>query len=253
MGAVGRGRTSGVSPPRRVFLTLVVLVAAAAGACGGGDAPVPARSGAPKAPGEAVSFQTPDGVTLRGQLTGTGTTAVVLAHMFPADATSWYPMAEHLASVGYTALAFNFRGYDGSDGTKDVAKADVDLRAAYDFVVAGGAQRVALVGASMGGTASVIVAAATQPVALVAVSAPTMFQGLDALTSAPGVHAPTLLMASREDGSAAASLRALAGKIPGAKESLFPGDAHGTNLLSSRPDATDALVAFLREHAPVGG
>ena len=65
---------------------------------------------------EVVTFATGDGVTLEGRRFGSGETGVVLAHMRPASMESWFDFARVLAADGYTALAFNFRGYGNSGG-----------------------------------------------------------------------------------------------------------------------------------------
>ncbi len=65
-----------------------------------------------------VSFATDDGVTLGGHLFGKGTSGVILAHMYPADQTSWYPTAERLAQEGFLVLTFDFRGYSDSEGSR---------------------------------------------------------------------------------------------------------------------------------------
>lgn len=233
--------------PLIVSAWLVVAVA-----CGGGRV---GSSPSPEASAEAgtrVTLTTPDGVELEGRLFGTGKVGVTLAHMYPADATSWYPTARKLGELGYAALAFNFRGHDGSKGSKDAAKAPVDLRAAYDFLRARGANTVALVGASMGATASIVLASQVPTPAIVAISAPIMFQGLDARAVAEKVSAPTLLLAARGDGPATQSLRELSSLMPNREPKLFDGDSHGTNLLASRPEATEELTDFLLKHAPSG-
>lgn len=237
------------------LLAVGLLTASLLAACGGrpgqpNPSPVPSSTGAS---GRDVRFSTSDGLQLRGKLFGTGPTAVVLAHMFPADGASWYPTAERLAEAGYTALAFNFRGYAPSAGSKDVAKAADDLLAAVEFLRGAGAERLTLVGASMGGTAALIAAARTSVQATVAISAPISFQGLDASEEASGIRVPVLLLASEDDGSAAGSLRKLAGMIPGATAKLYEGSAHGTNLFADRPEAVDVVLDFLREHAPPDG
>src|SRR5688572_21686138 len=104
-------------------------------ACAQGTWKPMATGGTPEAeiPGTRVTFETPDGIALAGRLFGTGPSGVVLSHMFPApDARDWYPVAERLATDGYTALAFSFRGYEGSAGRKDPSKAHVDVKAAAD-------------------------------------------------------------------------------------------------------------------------
>src|SRR6266508_4432081 len=136
----------------------------------------------------AVSFRSPDGVKLAGRVFGDGQVGVVLAHMFPADQTSWWAFARLLAPKGFTVLTFDFRGYcpggvsGCSEGQRDVAAMWQDVLGAVDFMMARGLVRVMLVGASMGGTASLIAAAQTDVpvVAIVALSAPQSFEGLTA-------------------------------------------------------------------------
>lgn len=225
-----------------------MLLLSLAAACGGSGGAQPAPAG-PRVPYEDIRFQTRDGVALHGRLFGSGPVGVALAHMYPADATSWYPLGRRLAAAGYAALAFNFRGYDGSQGPKDVSKADADVVAAYDHLRSRGSSRVALVGASMGGTASLVAAATVETPAVVAISAPLRFEGLDAEPAAPRVGAPVLLLASSDDSAAADSLRTLSRLLPRADAKLYEGDAHGTNLFEDRPEAGDVVIDFLMRYA----
>lgn len=231
--------------PRLACASLLLLVAA--GCEDARPRPSPTPSGSP---GERVAIDTPDGARLRGWLFGSGKTAVVMAHMFPSDASSWFGTARKLAETGYTALAIDFR-YRSSGRTEEAAKASLDLRAAYDFAKGRGAERVALVGASMGGTAALIVASEADTPAVVAISAPTRFRGLDAEAAAPKVAAPVLLLASSGDDEAARSLRTLSGLLPNDNPLLYDGDAHGTNLLMTRPSSEEEVIRFLTTNAPV--
>jgi pimeloyl-ACP methyl ester carboxylesterase len=198
-----------------------------------------------------VHFDTSDGLTLTGRLFGTGKVGVTLAHMFPADATSWYPAARRIAKAGYMVLAFNFRGYATSEGDKQIAKGPMDIEAASRFLARAGARDVAFVGASMGGTASIIAAETLDPLCVVSVSAPLRFMGLDAPAVAGRVQRPVLLIAARGDGPAFAAVGELERGLPNPETKLYEGDAHGTNLLADRPGAVDEIVTFLRRYAPL--
>src|SRR3990172_347800 len=99
---------------------------------------------------QAVTFASTDGLELSGRLFGEGDTAVVLAHMYPADQGSWKEFAQELAEKGYMAVTFDFRGYGRSQGPKEVSQMDRDVEGALDFAKARGARSVFLAGASMG-------------------------------------------------------------------------------------------------------
>jgi pimeloyl-ACP methyl ester carboxylesterase len=151
MRSIGRGRLSG----------LLVLLTASASLVGcSGEGPAADLTGS-----RPVSFAAADGVGLEGRLFGDGTSAVVLSHMRPADQTSWYRFANRLADAGFLVLTYDFRGYcpggDGgcSEGDRDIDSMWQDVVGAVAFVRERGAADVSLVGASMGGTASLGAAA----------------------------------------------------------------------------------------------
>jgi pimeloyl-ACP methyl ester carboxylesterase len=204
----------------------------------------------PRVTERAVRFQTSDGQTLTGRVFGRGRVGVTLAHMFPADATSWYPAARSIARAGYTALAFNFRGYASSEGPKQISKAPTDIEAAMRYLKRHGARGVAFVGASMGGTASIIAADTLDALAVVCVSAPLRFMGLDAPAVANRVQRPVLLLTARDDGPAFASVQELERALPNPDTKIYGGNAHGTDLLDDRPEAVDEIISFLRRYAP---
>jgi pimeloyl-ACP methyl ester carboxylesterase len=226
------------------------LLVAAATACGGSNGGPEAddTSGVKES---AVRFKTSDGRTLTGHLFGSGRVGVTLGHMFPADATSWYPSARRIAKAGYMALAFNFRGYGDSGGNKQTVKAPIDVAAAQRYLERRGAHDVAFVGASMGGTASLVAAEGGDALAIVAISAPARFMGLDAIGVSTRVQRPVLLMASRNDDAAFQSVEELERALPNPDTKIYDGDAHGTNLLDARPEAVDEVISFLQRYAPL--
>lgn len=219
-------------------------------ACGGNAAPDPAGDQVAVSERD-VRFETSNGLTLTGRLFGRGNVGVTLAHMFPADATSWYPAARRLAQAGYMAVAFNFRGYATSEGNKDVANGPADIQAAAQLLRDSGARDIVYVGASMGGTASIVASENRDPLAVVSVSAPLRFMGLDAPAVAGRVQRPVLLLAARSDGEAFSAVEELERSLPNPETKLYEGDAHGTNLLADRPEAIDEIVTFLKRYAPL--
>jgi uncharacterized protein len=204
----------------------------------------------------AVTFPTPDGLTLAGRLFGPpdATTGVVFAHMVPADQSSWFELADYVGGRGYRALTFDFRGYcPGGDagcsqGARDPSVAATDLGAAVTYLRGRGARRIALVGASMGGTAALVVSAneGSGIAAVVSLSAP---ESIDGLQAGPDVlqtaTAAKLFIAGNGDATAASSAQTFY------DESLQPKDVqiltsndHGTDLLEgSQSGATRDLIA----------
>jgi alpha/beta superfamily hydrolase len=186
----------------RLLVSLAIVTAVIVAGC---DLANPGPSSSPTArpqgsriPEGPVRFTTPDGVELEGRIFGSGTKAIVLAHMEGSDMTAFFPLAQVLADFGYRALAFNFRGHGGSGG--EGFRVGIDTRAAVDLMVFDGATQVGFVGASMGGTGA-IAAAAKNPdvVGGVALSPPFKFEGVDAKIEAIDVSAPVLFIIADGD------------------------------------------------------
>lgn len=180
------------------------------------------------------TFEASDGVRLDARhFPAAGERLVILLHMYPADQTSWFGFAEELQARGIDALTFDFRGYGESGGEKDPGVADRDARAALAFARSRGFERVVLIGASMGGTAAIVVAAGEAVDGVAALSAPAAMAELDAAPVIAGVAAPIRLVAAGDDLSGAESLRDLAARADlGDHEVLLvAGRAHGTALL----------------------
>jgi alpha/beta superfamily hydrolase len=208
------------------------------------------------APYEVIQFATEDGVTLSGRLYGTGTSAVLLSHMYPADQTSWDATAQRLAEAGYLSMTFDFRGYGLSEGEKDIQYLDRDVTAAVQYLRSEGAAEVILVGASMGGTASLKAAAQLQTLSsfrvagVVTLSAPVDFNGLSAREAVPNIVLPMLFAASEGDMGAegARELQTLSGDRGDLQ--ILKGSDHGTELLAGEQAATAwrLLLDFLSEN-----
>jgi pimeloyl-ACP methyl ester carboxylesterase len=236
-------------------LGLLVVVGCASATPTPTPAPTPTPTPSPTPPAmdvRAIEFTTSDGVTLGGRLFGAGDKWVLLAHMAPADQSSWEPFARELASRGYRALTFNFRGYQPSGGSRDIPRMNLDAQAALKYARDSGAARVYLIGASMGGTAMLSAAATEELPAVVALSAPQRFQGLEvSLAQIIGFKTPVLFLASQDDKSAADDARNMYDSIKVEKEiAVLRGGAHGTNLLIGLygQDAKDRILSFLERH-----
>lgn len=235
----------------KLALTLVLAVAALASTASAG------QTGECVA-GADVSFRAADGTRLVGHFFGTGRTAVVLGHQSQGSHCEWVFYARRLARLGYTVLAFDFRGHGLSQFRTGAAanRLAADLAAAVKLVRARGKRKVLLVGASMGGIASLVAGASVKPpvAGVVSVSAPARFMGMDAVRSAPTLRVPVLYLAAEGDDNAgydfSEDARALHGATASADKRLqvLPGRLHGVGLVAGSPRAKALVEGFLAGH-----
>jgi pimeloyl-ACP methyl ester carboxylesterase len=228
-------------------------VAASLLACslvGVGAAAAPAYPGCARGPD--LHFRTADGTGLVGHRFGHGKTAVVLAHQYRGDVCQWTPYAQRLAAKGYTAIAFDFRGFGLSQsGTGEgVTRYDRDVAAAVKLARAQGATKVFVVGASIGGNAVVVAGADIRPAVdgVVSLSGPSTFR-LDALSAAKRLRVPVLYAAGTidEGGIYRQDARAMYEATPGSHKAivLVPTAEHGVQLVGHPGKVRDRVEAFL--------
>lgn len=209
----------------------------------------PERQSGPGDDRGKIRFRTADGFLLEGTLFGSGDRAVILTHAFPTDQGSWRSFARRIDG-DYRILTFNFRGYGDSQGRKDIELIDRDVEAAVRFMrTTHKAGKIVLVGASMGGTASLIAASRADVDGVAALSAPTTFRDLDAASVVALVGSSKLFMACTEDRDADDQASALfrASKDPSADLALLACNDHGEKILegSRRNEANMQLDAFI--------
>ena len=213
----------------------------------------------------AVTFASSDGVELAGRVFGPddATAGVVLAHMLPADQSSWFDFADRVGELGYRVLTFDFRGYcPGGDagcsqGTKQVSAIWQDVQGAVDYLKEQGVRRIGLVGASMGGTASLVVGSQGDKAirAVVTLSAPA---SIDGLVAGPDILLATtaakLFIAGNGDGIAAQSAQMFYDQSAPPKRlgSLTTAD-HGTDLLEGNQGeiARNLIIGWLAQYVPL--
>ncbi|MBB5868240.1 esterase/lipase [Allocatelliglobosispora scoriae] len=151
--------------------------------------------------GLQVRFGAEIGDDLRGVELGSGTTGVVLVHEETGDVCEWLPFGVELMAKGYRVLAFDSVG--NSTGVSTGSNKDLvrQVSSAAAFLRSEGAKRIVLIGASVGGTA--VLAAGPvltpAPAAVVAISPPGTFEGMDALAGAAKLTVPTLIIAAERD------------------------------------------------------
>jgi pimeloyl-ACP methyl ester carboxylesterase len=206
--------------------------------------------------GTQVQFKDAHGASLSGVTLGTGHTGVVLSHMSDGDVCGWLAYARQLAKAGYRTMVFYFHGFGTSGAGADGSTLDGDVVAAANYLRGHGAQTIALIGASMGATATVAAAAKLSPPPAVAISlsAPQVYQGVDALEAARKLTVPVLYAAGQTDGDFAAQAKALYDATPATTDRtilIAPTTAHGVGLVGvPGSQVRDAMDKALKAHAP---
>ncbi len=202
---------------------------------------------------EPIRFETSDSVVIQGHLYSSGgprRKVVVMAHELPYDQTAWTEFALELAGRGIDALTFDFRGYGETGGELDISKLDLDLEAAVRFINSRDYAQVYVFGASMGGTATLKVAADFDLAGIVTLSAPDEIRGLDAREDVSLIAAPKLFIAGQGD-AGGAYVKLIDGFMETAPEPkqrlIFDSSEHGTDLLRGDSGAAlkEELFAFL--------
>lgn len=198
-----------------------------------------------------LTFKTKDGIEINGNIFGSGDKWVILSHMYPTDQKSWFNFAEYLAENGYIVLTYDFRGYGNSGGEKEISKIYMDLEAALKFIGQYNIEKVFLVGASMGGTASIIVASEEKIDEIkidgvITISAPTEFKGLSAIDKIEKLTCPKLFIATKGDTFAAQSASTFFEKSKEPKEiQILEGSAHGTYIFEEEPQNAERLKELI--------
>ena len=203
---------------------------------------------APQPPRE-VTFPTADGLTLQGRLYPGGTTWVLLAHMLPADMTSWFDFAAAAQQAGYTALAYNNRGYGASEPGEPL-DVGADAQAAIAYARANSAARVFFFGASMNGAAALFAAAEEDLAGIASLSGVPEWDNTPGMARAAEVTEPALFVAAEDDGNAVATAEAMSEAVGGpARVEIYPTGGHGTDMFEANPGLTLLLLEFIAAHS----
>ena len=155
------------------------------------------------------------GYSLAAVELGTGPQAVVLAHQSEGSLCEWLPFGQVLADKGYRVLAFDFAGAGSSTQTKQKTYVE-DIRTGVAYLRDNGVTKIAVMGASMGATMSVVAAAAIAPPVdgVIALSPPVDFDGVNAEKAAPSLRHPALYIAGDTDGDFATYAEAIYAATP---------------------------------------
>jgi alpha-beta hydrolase superfamily lysophospholipase len=186
----------------------------------------------------AVSFETPDGATITGELYGSGATAVLFSVMGNCR-PGWREFAQLTAAQGLMALTYPWRGCrdSGRADEAELQKFVDDARGAINFLREQGAKKIILAGASLGGLASARLAIESQASGIVIVASPPAIPewGIEIAAADLNTDIPKLFITAENDPTVAASAtRQLYDLAAEPKEwQTYPGDKHGTDLFET--------------------
>ena len=195
---------------------------------------------------ERLVVQGDDGTPIGTATVGSGSTAVVLVHGSGQDLCDWLWFVPRLVDLGVTVVPYDLRGRGSSSGAKGaVEPLPGDLAAVVDAARAGGAERVVLVGTSLGAATALVAAGRIDPPvdAVVAVSPPGRLGGVAVADAATSYDGPVYLVVAKDDDGYPATVRDLATALPGAKPPIvLDGSDHGLRLVQARPDDVAAAI-----------
>lgn len=224
-----------------------VVIAALLVACS--SAP-PAETPTPTPPqGSGASMHaltTADGQTVEARLWRVDPVRVAIyLHEYRETQATWWDYATVTRRIPVSAITFDFRGHteeeeEGGGDADDILGMVEDARAAVAFAREQGFEQIMLVGAGMGAAVAIEVAAGQPDLRVIGLSTPSAFDLLLTRESIAQIAERVALAATEEDLSAAHSLTELqeAGAIPAERVRLYPGRAHGVEMLTSAEDGT---------------
>lgn len=175
---------------------------------------------------------------------------VLLLPMLGHAKEDWIPLATRLQREGYGVLALDLRRQGDTDRERLLA----DVRAGFTFLREQkkvDAARVGLVGASLGANAALNFAAQEPLVRVVALLSPGLnYRGV---TTEPALRdygaRPLWLAGAEADLSSAGAVPRLGEAAQGETVvKLYPGNAHGSDLLGASAPVLEDLLAFLQAH-----
>ena len=206
----------------------------------------------------SVTFDTDDGATINGELYGTGRTAVIFSVMGNCK-PGWREFAQLTAAQGYMALAYQWHGCKANSVDQALIQEFLDdTRAAISFMRKQGAEKIILVGASLGGCASAKLAVESGASGLVVVASPPSISqwGFEIESADLNTDIPKLFITAENDNTVpATSTRALYDLAAEPKEwQTYPGSAHGTDLFEGENAAElqQRILGFIQMIEPGG-
>jgi pimeloyl-ACP methyl ester carboxylesterase len=243
-----------VAPSRkhagRVVPALVpaLLVGLLLAGCGGGSedrsasehptkTPVALGGGCLTADDATLSWYDDESLSAAVGILGSGPQGVVISYEKAGSVCPWLPLADRLTAEGVTVLL-----YERLDDFDPSAY----LPAMLTLLTDQGVDRIALVGGSVGGMASITVAATGDPAIASVVSLSGASQ--DTIAAAPLLDVPLLQVVARDDQPFAAAAKATeqaASVSPQHRLVVVEGSAHASSMFAVDATVLDRVAGFV--------
>jgi dienelactone hydrolase len=201
----------------------------------------------PPAGSTSVSIELAGGETLDAVEQGDGPDVAILSHGATGTKEGYFPLMPLLADAGWRAIAYDAEGVGGSTGERGLDR-EGDLAAVVEYARENGAERIALIGASLGAVVSLGSAVEVEADGVVALSA---YVG-DPLPPALGAEIPVMLAVAEENEPYATDVRQLGDQLH-VTPVVVTGDQHGTGMFVDHPELMDQVVTFLNDEVAKGG
>ncbi len=235
---------------KKSLFILLLLIACTAGEQPGMQPPLKPLTGTLPS-GTVTTF---DGQTIAYQIYPgkTGSTPVILLHMFRRSRADWDGFARWLQKNGYTVVVPDLRGHGQSSGNwekftdDDFNKMTYDVAALKSMLENQGAdvKKLAIIGASIGANTAFNYAASDKDVATVILLSPGLdFHGISTANTKFGK--PFLIVASNDDQYSAQSGQQIANNNAYSKLVLFEDAGHGTNMFV-KPELSAMILQWLK-------
>jgi hypothetical protein len=189
------------------------------------------------APGRLTTYEGDDGTVLSGAVVGRGPVAAVFVHQTGGGGMcGWLPFAAWAARHGVRAVLVDACGY-GASVCSDAVRTDpaAMLRIPVEWARSDGADRVTVVGASMGGWLVAVGGEAAGADAIVNLSGPRYWGGTtDIREAARSTTVPLLVSAADDDrGIDVRALRQSVRVSPASEKRYLPAPSgHGWGMLT---------------------
>lgn len=246
-----------------MVLLVTTLVACDGGTVGGATAvpegtrvaTQPTPTPLPSSDFQLLTIPAADGVTLVGAFYAPDNVpapTVLLLHQVGGQKEDWAAFATQLQVAGYAVLAPDLRGHGESEGETEWAVMADDVARALETLADQpevDAERIAIVGASIGANLALVGGTAAPSVRAVALLSPGLdYRGVrtEEAMIAYGDR-PILIAASQEDTYAVSSAQTLERLAQGQPVlAIYDGAGHGTEMLARQPDLNDLLLSWLQ-------